>query len=83
MSPCVDLGGGATICRPARIVELSRHPDRVRWCFACRKHLPHDVVVTGEPPEVETYYDPNVRYDCSRCHRDRTSFPGCDRSWDW
>jgi hypothetical protein len=44
----------------------------VRWCFACRQHLPHDVVLIGEPPEAMSYYEPNPRYDCTRCHGDHT-----------
>lgn len=55
--------------------ELSREPAGVLWCFDCRKHLPHDDVLTCD---VEpSYYDPEWRRECSGCHRDRTYFPGC------
>lgn len=56
---------------------LAEHDDGVRWCFGCRRHLPHQRVVLGD--EEPSYYDPVAVRQCSRCGRDRTSFPG--REW--
>jgi hypothetical protein len=53
---------------------FKREPVGEKWCFRCRARLPHDWIVEGE--DGETYYDPSARFDCSRCHRDYTSFPG-------
>jgi hypothetical protein len=66
------------ICRTP-MKEILREPDRVRWCFRCRAHLPHDFVVlaTVEP----SYYDPTPRYDCSRCGEDHTLGFGMEREW--
>ena len=55
--------------------EYRRESDGVRWCFGCRKHLPHDLVVLGDPPGELSYYDPIVVRKCSRCGKDRTQFP--------
>ena len=59
--------------------EYSREPDtrETRWCFACRKHLPHELVVIGDPPEVMSYYENVAILECTRCHQDCTVFPGC------
>lgn len=59
--------------------EVSRKPAGVKWCFKCRKHLPHDwiVLVTVEP----SYYEPTARYDCPQCHEENVLFPG--RVWKW
>lgn len=48
--------------------------ETVRWCFGCRAHLPHDAVLWGD--EGPSYYDPVWALECSRCHQDRTTFPG-------
>lgn len=66
-----------TICRPSSWKAFSRQPVGDKWCFGCRKRLPHDWIVEGE--DGESYYAPNARYDCTQCHRDRTLFPGWAR----
>lgn len=60
--------------------EYSRKPDTrpTRWCFGCRKHLPHEIVVIGDPPGVISYYEHIAIRQCTRCRHDRTTFPGCD-----
>jgi hypothetical protein len=60
--------------------EVRREPDRVRWCFKCRKHLPHDWIVL-DTIEPFSYYDPIGRFDCSGCHQEHVLFPG--RVWEW
>lgn len=35
------------ICWTEPRVELKREPDRVRWCFKCRRRLSHDYVLMG------------------------------------
>ena len=77
---CREIDRGF-ICGPSAWVELSRQRDQVRWCFACRQHTPHDLIVEGEPPEAMSYYEPNPRLDCSVCHEDHTDFPGTSRDW--
>lgn len=68
--------GNLTICHTP-MKEIRRTKDRVRWCFKCRKHLPHDWIVldTVEP----SYYEPIGRFDCSGCHQEHVLFPG--RVW--
>lgn len=61
--------------------EYHREPIGDRWCFRCRKRLPHDFVVMGDPPEVMSYYDPSPGYRCSGCGQDHTRFPGMERTW--
>lgn len=78
---CTHLHVGAacvTVCRTP-MVELRREPDRVRWCFKCRRHLPHDFVLLGDPEP--SYYEPTPCYRCSGCGEDHTvGFGGC-REW--
>jgi hypothetical protein len=59
--------------------EIRREPVGTKWCFKCRKHLPHDWIVldTFEP----SYYEPTRRFDCSGCHQEHVLFPG--RVWEW
>jgi hypothetical protein len=68
-----------TLCTAGPTYVASREPVGIKWCFNCRKHLPHDWVVidyTGQ-----SYYDPYGRYDCSGCHEEHVLFPG--RVWEW
>ena len=64
--------------------EYSRKPDTraLRWCFKCRKHLAHEIVVIGDPPEALSYYEPITVLQCPRCHEDHTLFPGWTREWE-
>jgi len=50
------------------------------WCFHCGKRLAHDAVVKA-PIDPMSYYGPRWNYECSRCHRDFTSFPGYQRDY--
>lgn len=61
--------------------EIRREPVGEKWCFGCCKHLPHDFVVTA--PIERSYYGPNWVYECSRCKKDLTDFPGQERSREW
>jgi hypothetical protein len=61
---------------PGPTKELARQPAGVRWCFGCRKHLPHDDVIVGD--EGPSWYDPVLVRQCSRCGQDRTTFPRRD-----
>lgn len=72
MSECAR-SGNLTVCRPSSWKVFSRTAVGDKWCFGCRERLPHDWVVEGE--DGISYYDPVGRFDCSRCHRDRTTFP--------
>lgn len=76
---------GAALCIiPGPKFELVRRSAGVRWCFACRAHLAHDDVLLddNDPAEVAagraepSYYDLIWVRECSRCHKDRTDFPG-------
>lgn len=58
-------------------VEIAHRDAGVRWCFGCRKRLPHvDRFYDYEEP---SYYDPVWVRSCSSCKRDRTRFP--ERVW--
>jgi hypothetical protein len=61
------------------VIEVSRESAGIKWCFVCRKHLPHDFVCKdySEP----NYYGPWGRYDCSGCHQDHTLGFGMVREW--
>lgn len=74
---CVQ-GNGFSLCYTP-MQEVRRESVGVKWCFKCRKHLPHDWIVTAtvEP----SYYEPTGRYDCSGCHQEHILFPG--RVWEW
>lgn len=58
--------------------EYSRKPDSrpARWCFKCRQHLPHEIVVIGDPPEAMSYYAPIVKIECPQCREEHVLFPG-------
>ena len=61
---------------PGASHEYARKPAGDKWCFNCRKRLPHDFVLMGDPPDVETYYESQWDTRCSQCHQDYTQFPG-------
>lgn len=59
---------------PGPTKVLATRDAGLRWCFGCRQRLPHtDTVLCDEEP---SYYDPICVRRCSRCGKDRTSFPG-------
>lgn len=61
--------------------EHKRDPQGEKWCFQCRKRLPHDAVlmVCDDPM---SYYGPHWALECSRCRQDHTHFPGTEWSYD-
>ena len=65
------------VCRGPEMREELRRPWQVRWCFRCRKLLPHEAVlyVPAEP----SYYGPNWDVECVGCGEDHVHFPG---TWD-
>lgn len=60
---------------PGPRCEYLREPAGDRWCFGCRRRLPHDWILLGDPPEELSYYEPQWYRKCSRCGKDRTLFP--------
>lgn len=45
-----------------------------KWCFGRCKRLLHTLVVFYE---IEpSYYEPIIEWQCSRCGKDKTLFPG-------
>ncbi len=60
--------------------EHSRKDAGEMWCFGCRARHPHELV-THVATDPLSYFGPTFRYDCARCHRDRTCFPGTCRVW--
>jgi hypothetical protein len=67
---------GVVLCIiPGPTVEVKREPAGDLWCFGCRKRLPHEWVLMRDAEP--SYYDPTWHRECSRCHKDRTYFPGC------
>jgi hypothetical protein len=66
----------------SNVEEVRREPAGEMWCFHCRKRLPHAAVVFA-PVDKRSYYGPSWRYECPRCKHDYTSFPGCERSYEF
>jgi hypothetical protein len=56
--------------------ETFREPWETRWCFKCRRLLPHDAVLLV--PEQPSYYGPSWRVECHGCGEDHVHFPGCE-----
>ncbi len=65
---------GTVLCLVPGPTKLLREElAGVRWCFGCRKRLPHtDRLWVDEEPN---YYEPVWTRRCDRCNRDRTQFP--------
>ena len=62
---------------PSWVVATVVDDRPTRWCFCCRKHLPHTWTLYTDPPERQpSYYEPVPVLSCSRCKRDCASFPG-------
>jgi len=51
-----------------------RKRRRWKWCFNCRKRLPHMLTMTYEVKP--SYYDPLIYWKCAGCSEDCTLFPG-------
>lgn len=66
--------------------ELRREPYGERWCYKCRKRLPHDAVLLGDPgpdafPSVDawlattgSWLEPAWVFRCAGCGQDHTEF---------
>lgn len=62
---------------PGPTVVLKTELAGPKWCFRCRKRLPHQWVLLDDPPERQpSYYDPQWVLKCPDCGGDHTSFPG-------
>lgn len=60
---------------PSAVIATEDAGDR--WCFHCRKRLPHTWILLADPPERQpSYYPPVWTCRCSRCGGDYTRFPG-------
>jgi len=69
----MTLASGA-LCGGA-VFEWQREPAGDRWCFGCRRHLPHDWVLRNDtPPDEPSWYEPIWVLECSECRKDRTRF---------
>ncbi len=63
------------ICGSAQRV-IAEEPDQVRWCFECRKYLPHTWQLLDDIVQP-SYYEATWRLHCAGCGLDHTYFPGC------
>lgn len=64
------------IC-PGPSVVIRTEPAGERWCFRCRKRLPHTWVLLDDPPERQpSWYEPVWSCRCPGCGGDHTAFPG-------
>lgn len=80
----VAIGGGTLHVNfgPGPVVEVSRKPVGVKWCFGCRKRLEYEFVVKRYDVDPrDDPYGPWGAYECTRCHEDRALFPGRERVW--
>lgn len=76
----ITQGGNVVghICRPSGTIEPVKGKRRKRWwCFKCRKHLKHTLMVSDPGPM--SYYGPNFWWECPQCHEENVLFPG--REW--
>lgn len=68
--------GNVIVCRGPEMREVRRALWEIRWCFRCRKRLPHDYVVLA--PVEPSYYGPHIEVECHGCGEDHVHFPGCE-----
>jgi hypothetical protein len=62
------------ICMGPRMAQRPlRKRHRWKWCFECRKRLPH--MLTLSYPIEPSYYGAHDWWKCSGCGKDRTEFP--------
>lgn len=66
--------GNLTTGPAARKPIRKRH--RWKWCFECRKRMPHMLMMAYDPHP--SYYDTFVYWRCNGCAGDHTEFP---QSW--
>jgi hypothetical protein len=65
---------------PSWVVATADDDRPTRWCFQCRKYLPHTWVLLDDPPERQpSWYEPICTINCSRCGEDHTVHPGSYR----
>lgn len=62
---------------PTHLYATEPDDKPTRFCFSGRKHAPHCWELFGDPPEVETYYDPQWFPRCLNCGGSDIYFPGC------
>lgn len=77
MNVCEKCGENHTFhLTPGPSVVIAEEPAGDRWCFKCRKRLPHAWQLMDDPPERQpSYYDPVWVCRCSDCREDHTAFP--------
>jgi hypothetical protein len=62
---------------PSFALATAADDRSTRWCFQCRKHLPHTWALLDDPPERQpSWYDPVPVLRCSGCGGDHTDFGG-------
>lgn len=65
---------------PSCEVAVASDDRLTRFCFKCRKYLPHSWALMDDPPERQpSYYDAVPVLRCARCRRDYADFPGTYR----
>lgn len=64
------------ICWGPAMREAKREHWQTRWCFRCRKRLPHDAVFMV--PVERSYYGPHWAVECHGCGENHVHFPGCE-----
>ena len=77
---CCEVVTGVYVCRPTG--EWSPVPRRWKkrwWCFTCRKHLLHTLMVFRHVQP--SYYADWTRWECPQCHKEDVLFPG--REWEY
>lgn len=58
------------------MVEHKRVPWEVRWCFRCRKRLPHEAVLMVAAEGEDDWYGPHWNVECEGCGGEYVRFPG-------
>jgi len=61
---------------PMREIANARDDRPTRWCFGCRRHLPHTWVMHDY--DEPSYYEATVDIRCSACGKNRIHFPYCE-----
>ena len=78
LMPCLHLGPNVYVCRSGGEWRPVAGRRRKRWwCFNCRRHLLHTLMVLAPGPE--SYYDPIWQWECPQCREEHVLFPG--REW--
>ena len=49
-----------------------RKRNRWKWCFKCRKRMPHMLMMYYD--SKPSYYEPTVAWECGSCRGDHTEF---------